>query len=217
LADKNRSDKRKQEEKGSLGLPHYFFAVGTALVITFALLLFSFHNTPADLTNPPEDADPEPVTGPIQTTPELEQFNLIIEKLDISAPIVQDVDGGSLEAYTAALQEGVAHYQGTALPGQGSNTFIFAHSSTITGQEKYAKVFATLDNLEAGDQIIIQHNNKEFLYTVSNKKIVEKDDTSVLKPTPEEQLNLMTCWPINTNQKRLIVTADLVSEKIITK
>ena len=135
------------------------------------------------------------------------KFGLKIDKLELVAPIVKDVDGENKTTYNKALEGGVAHYSGTSLPGKGSNIFIFGHSSTVTGQGPYARIFAKLDDIEKGDEVIVFYEDKEYKYIVFDKTIVEKDDTSVLDPTKKEQLTLMTCWPIGTNEKRLIIKA----------
>jgi LPXTG-site transpeptidase (sortase) family protein len=145
----------------------------------------------------------------ILALPELDsairQFGLVIDEINIKAPIVADVDGNDKTAYNKALTKGVAHYKGTAKPGEGSNIFIFGHSSTVTGQGDYAKIFASLNDLEKGDEAIVYYEQKELRYGVANKQIVASDDLSVLEPTKKEQLTLMTCWPIGSNFKRLIV------------
>jgi sortase A len=71
-------------------------------------------------------------------------------------------------------------------------------------------VFALLDNLEFGDQIIVFYNQKKFVYTVREKKIVRPGDVKVLERNPEaRELSLMTCWPIGTTLKRMLVFAEL--------
>ena len=97
---------------------------------------------------------------------------------------------------------------GMSFPGQGGNVFIYGHSSAEKAS-KYQKVFANLSNLDNGDLLILNYRGIGYNYTVKEKKIVEKDDFSVLDKTDHEQLSLMTCWPIGTNEKRLIVVADL--------
>jgi len=142
-----------------------------------------------------------------ENDPSFRKFGLKIEKIQVLAPVIKDVDGNKESAYNKALESGVAHYKGTHLPGGGGNIFIFGHSSSNIGTGKYAKIFAHLGELEKGDLIIIIYNDKEFKYTVSEKKVVEESDTSVLKATKKEQLTLMTCWPVGTRDKRLVIKA----------
>lgn len=135
------------------------------------------------------------------------EFNLAIDKLGINVPIIPDVDGKDKEIYNEALKGGVAHYKNTALPHSGSNIVIFGHSSTVLGVGKYAKVFATLNELNIGDEIKINLNQKEFKYLVNEKKVITATDTSVILPSEREELTLLTCWPIGTEEKRLAIIA----------
>ena len=52
-----------------------------------------------------------------------------------------------------------------------------------------------------------------FTYEVINKRIVEPDDTSVLAPSKDAKLTLITCYPIyyiGPAPKRLVVISKLV-------
>jgi sortase A len=138
---------------------------------------------------------------------QITEYNLTIEKLGINVPIIPNVDGKDKEIYNNALNNGVAHYKNTALPHSGSNIVIFGHSSTVLGIGKYAKVFAYLNQLNIGDEIKINFNQKEYKYLVSEKEIIVADDLSVILPTEREQLTLLTCWPIGTAEKRLAIIA----------
>ena len=145
----------------------------------------------------------------INIDPRFFEFGLYINKISISVPIVANVDGTNKTAYNKALLSGVAHYKDTALPGEGSNIFIFGHSSTWNGEGPYAETFARLNDLDKDDQIIVYYQNKEFKYKVWKKEIIAADDLSYLEPTKSEQVILMTCWPLGSNLKRLIVVAKL--------
>lgn len=143
----------------------------------------------------------------VSLDPAIQEFGIYIEKIGILAPVILEVDGTNESIYNKALEKGVAHFKGTSLPGKGSNIFIFGHSSTRIGRGAYAKVFARLGELEKGDKITIFYKKEEFSYFVFEKIVVKDDEVSVLGPTQEEQLTLMTCWPIGTDKKRLIVKA----------
>ena len=144
---------------------------------------------------------------PKEIDPKIKEFGLKIDKLNILVPIIKDVDGANKTAYNEALKGGVAHFEGTALPGEKGNIFIFGHSSAEIKVGDYTKIFATLDDLTEGDEIIVYYKNDEHKYKVSEKKIVAATDLSVLNKTKTETLTLMTCWPVGTKDKRLIVRA----------
>ena len=135
-----------------------------------------------------------------------EDFHLVIPKLDIHAPVIADVDGTDKDAYFKALEDGVAHFQGTAKPGEGSNIFIFGHSSFYWYKPgDYKEIFKTLPDLTVSDEIILWYNFKEYRYKVTETKEVQPTEVDVLQPTPQEQVSLMTCVPVGTTQRRLIV------------
>jgi len=144
-----------------------------------------------------------------QASPVIKQFGLQIDKIGVLVPVIENVDGTQKVTYNKALEKGVAHYQGTSLPGQGGNIFIFGHSSTILGKGPYAQIFAQLNELQKGDLMIVYYKGKKFVYSVFEKQVVEKNNLSVLQPTAKEQLTLMTCWPIGSNAKRLIIKGEL--------
>ena len=139
----------------------------------------------------------------------IKDFGIKINRIDVLAPVVKNVDGADKNIYKKELQKGVVHMKGTAFPGEGSNIFIFGHLSSEIGWGKYAKIFARLGESKVGENIVIYYKNKKYHYEIFDKKIVEKTELSVIKPTKEEQLTLMTCWPIGTADKRLIIKAKL--------
>lgn len=139
----------------------------------------------------------------------LPRNRLIIPKIRVDAPIVWNADPGYI---LSDLQKGVAHYRGTALPNsQAGNVFITGHSSGfLWDRSPYTTVFATLDKLVAGDLIAITTENEEYIYRVNGSVVVRSSETSVLGQTNAPTLSLMTCVPVGTNLRRLIVRADLL-------
>lgn len=99
------------------------------------------------------------------------------------------------------------------MPGATGNAFIFGHSSNypwIKGD--YNDVFALLDNLEFGDKIIVYYNQQKFVYTIREKKIIRPGDLKALdRDDTKKELSLMTCWPIGTTLKRMLVFAELTA------
>jgi LPXTG-site transpeptidase (sortase) family protein len=145
---------------------------------------------------------------------------LIIPKIGKNIPLVDiagltGFDFDHMEnIFMQELEKWVVRYPGTALPGEKGNAFIFGHSSNYPWVKgDYNEVFALLDNLEFGDQIIVYYNQKKFIYTIREKKIVRPGDVKALDRNPEaSELSLMTCWPIGTTLKRLLVFAELTKE-----
>ena len=170
--------------------------IATGCYIASSLGYFRKTSKPVETSATPSEA------------PTFKDFHLVIPSLDISAPIIADVDGNNKDAYFKALQGGVAHYKGTSKPGEKSNVFIFGHSSYyIWDPGKYKEIFKKLDNIKKDDIVTVWWQGKKYDYTVTETKIVEPTETSVLNQTKSEQLTLMTCYPPGTTKQRFIVVA----------
>lgn len=144
----------------------------------------------------------------IQSAPSALPDNYIrIKSIDVTAPIIWRVENED-SAARKALQNGVAHINGTALPGEIGNVFITGHSSDLPWSKgNYKNVFALLSKLVVGDQIELKYQNREYVYRVFGSKVVEATEISVMEPTKQPILSLMTCTPVGTTLRRLVVTA----------
>ncbi len=153
---------------------------------------------------------------PISIAPASTDFGIVIEKININAPVVANVDSSNYNEYMESLRRGAAHAKGTAFPGSrnasNNNVFIFAHSTLNFWQMgPYATLFTLLNKVERGDRVITYYQGKRYDYTVFDKKIVDANDTKYLtEPSIDPILTLQTCDPPGTNLRRLIVTARLI-------
>lgn len=146
---------------------------------------------------------------------------LIIPRINQNIPVVKvgsesliKRDWGALEnEMQKALQDGVVHYPGTSLPGQTGNVVITGHSSYFPWDAgRFKDVFALLHDVVKGDRIVVYSNQDKYLYEVNDTKVVMPDNIEVLKQTPDDRITLITCTPVGTNLKRLIVTAKLIAK-----
>jgi sortase A len=108
------------------------------------------------------------------------------------------------------LQQGPGHYQGTPLPGQGGNAAIAGHRTT------YGAPFYNLNELQAGDPIMIQTSQGSFTYDVVNSHVVSPSNTAVLDASTGPELTLTTCNPRYSAATRLVVLATLASSTLTT-
>ncbi len=132
---------------------------------------------------------------------------LIISKIGLRAPVIYDATYNSI---LENLRNGVVRYEGTADPGQVGNLVIVGHSSDYpwsTGN--YKTIFALLDKLGIGDEIVLPYETNRYVYVVSQTKIVRPTDLSVLGRTASPNLTLITCYPVGTTLNRLVITATL--------
>lgn len=137
---------------------------------------------------------------------------LRIPAIRVEAPILYDRDAANEARLLTDLRSGVTHLLGTARPGEQGNAVIVGHSSNFfwePGQYKY--IFANLDKLKAGDLIYLGHQGTQYAYRVSRKVVVKPRELSALSQTSRGQLTLITCTPVGTTLRRLVVTAEQFS------
>lgn len=132
---------------------------------------------------------------------------IIIPKIGVQAPVFYDV---SYETIIEQLRNGVVRYEGTADLGQIGNVVLLGHSSDYlwsTGQ--YKTVFALLDKLTINDEIILPRGNNRYVYRVTQTKIFKPTELDVLQRTATPTLTLISCYPVGTTLRRIIVIAAL--------
>ncbi len=162
------------------------------------------------------DADPAqflPSIGPPDN-------RLLIPSLGLNVPIVIPPGDALLQEewerleqdIQTALENGTIHYPGTARPGQAGNFFVTGHSSYYPWSKgKYKSVFARLPALKAGDEFWIYYGGDRHRYVIQEKHEVKPTDVHVLdQPLDRRIATLMTCVPVGTTLRRLILTAQEV-------
>lgn len=133
--------------------------------------------------------------------------SIVIYKTNIEAPLVF-ASGTSQNELNTALNQGVVIYPGSGSPGEPGNVFLTGHSSTYPwNKTQYGQVFALLDKLENGDLITIYWNKNKYDYQVTKKYVTGADQVKIGSDSQGKTLTLMTCWPIGTALKRLLVEA----------
>src|SRR6266568_4757812 len=119
---------------------------------------------------------------------------LVIPKIHLSAVVVEGTS-------RKALLVGPGHVANTARPGDTGNAVLAGHRDTF---------FRHLGELLRGDPIYVERRGKVYEYQVTDTKVVEPREISVLKPFAGNQLTLITCYPVHyigPAPKRLIVFA----------
>lgn len=141
--------------------------------------------------------------------PDYQEFLVTIRKLKIEKAVTRVNSEDFLNS--------LAHFPGTALPGEIGNVFITGHSilPQFFNPQNYKTIFSTLSNLDISDEIIVETPTKTYRYQVINLRVVDPADVSVIAPPDNygRYLTLMTCVPPGLNTKRLIVLTRLVGEE----
>lgn len=117
---------------------------------------------------------------------------LKIDTIGLNAPIK---DGTEL----SILKTAIGHFKESAyLTG---NVCLAAHNSGYSNN-----FFENLKDIEKGAKVVYITRYEEKEYYVSEIKEIDETDLSVLRPTEENQLTLITCIT-NKREKRLCVIA----------
>jgi len=143
---------------------------------------------------PPPDAESgrgkKPEVKPVAT--------IEIEKIALKLPVLAGATEENMKAAAAHMVE-------TAQLGQTGNAAIAAHRARTKG-----RLFNRLDELQAGDEIVVRTAGESYVYTVYDVSIVEPTDVTVLSGNGEDKmLTLITCDPVVNATHRLIIHAKM--------
>lgn len=128
-----------------------------------------------------------------------------IPSIDVEVPVLEGTDA-------EVLDQGVlGHYPGTASAGTVGN-FALAGHRTTHGAPLY-----DIDEIVAGDAIVVQTRQGWDVYTMQRRRIVDPDAVEVIAPVPDDPgadptsswMVLTSCHPKVSAAKRIIAYASL--------
>jgi len=127
-------------------------------------------------------------------------FKISIPDIDLEWMVNEGTD-------SKTLKQGPGFFIGSAFPGETGACVVAGHRTT------YGAPFSRLDELEEGDEIIIETTGKEeFTYIVTGQEAVLPTDLSVLEDTDYPSLVLSTCTPEYFAIRRLIIFARIAGQ-----
>jgi sortase A len=128
---------------------------------------------------------------------------LRIPALGIEAPVLEGTSD-------VAMNRGVGHIDGSALPGERGNVGIAGHRDGF---------FRALKDVKVGEVVELERQTgagtKRDEYQVERIAVVEPSDVSVVAPTQDATVTLVTCYPfyfVGTAPQRFVVQAKLIQE-----
>jgi sortase A len=119
---------------------------------------------------------------------------LRIDRLGLEVPVLE----GTSEL---TLDRAAGHIEGTPLPGSGGNVGLAGHRDGF---------FRVLEDISEGDVLTLHTPSETLTYVVDRLSVVPPSDVSVLDPTDESVLTLVTCYPfhfVGSAPERFIVRA----------
>lgn len=138
----------------------------------------------------------------------LENLNttLKIETLNIQDKILQ---GKS----SLRMNDGFWHFPTSVFPGEKGNVVVIGHRFLHLPPRK--DTLFNLEDIKIGEKIIISQTEENtgqtnsLTYIVVEIKEVQPNDVSVIQEAQDYRLTLITCTPLWTSEKRLVVIAKL--------
>lgn len=195
---------------------------GLSVMLVFAFLQYNrvIFGAVAAYTSP-GNIDPQNIivdpTINVKVGPEP---RLIIPKVNVDAPIVYGAPA-DIDSQRRAMEKGVAHFSvkgASAIPGQLGNTVLAAHSSNdafAAGDYKF--IFAQNEKLQQNDVIYVNHEGTRYTYKVTRMEVVLPHEVDKIQiGTDKAMLTLISCVPIGTAEKRLLVFAEQISPEPAT-
>lgn len=163
---------------------------------------------------PTASPSPAPTTYHTPTPPPdlpTHDASIFIPSAGIRAPIITAIIRDGTWDVTH-LGTNVGYLQGTSWMTQPGNVVLSGHVEMADGRQG---VFATLEDVAAGDQITLSDRGQTVQYRIRETRYVSPDDLSVVYPTGSDTLTLITCSDYNfirnIYERRFVVIADRVS------
>ena len=122
---------------------------------------------------------------------------IVIPSIQVNEPVLE---GGGI---WVIHDGGTWRRPQTGNPKDGGNTVIVGHR--FYGNN--ISTFYHLDKVLVGQRLALYWEGTEYLYEVTESKVVEPTQIDIEAPTNEDQLTIYTCTPIWTAKQRLVIIA----------
>lgn len=159
---------------------------------------FNFEEIPVALREQLRDQIFVPPTFQRPATTDETPLRIIIPEIGVDHAIVQGVDW-------EALKLGVGQLPNGATPNTSDANVVLAAHNDI-----YGEIFRYLDQLQAGMVIQVQTRTQFYSYRITGTQIVEPSAVQVMETRGYPALTLISCYPYQVNDKRIVVFAERV-------
>lgn len=143
--------------------------------------------------------------------------SLTIPSIGLTAPITETntdpIKTADWETIRSTLTSGINLSTAYGQPGDTGTVVAIGHSSDWSSHP-YATIFANLNSTKPGDTATVTENGNVHRYIITSKQVVDPNDLErfqqlfqTFEDQSTERLVLVTCWPLLTTAKRLVVIA----------
>lgn len=160
--------------------------------------------SPAGIVNTAPEVEPS-----APTRIEIPSAAIDSEVVTVTWAMLPSKDGVTRPEWQVA-DYAVGYHNGSAYPGRVGNVVMSGHV------DYKGEVFRDLHKVNKGDQVIVYAGKGQYMYVVESLVLVREEGVSeeerrrnaeYMKPTPDQTLTLITCWPYGIDTHRLIVIA----------
>lgn len=144
-------------------------------------------------------------------------LRVTIPKVGIDTP-VNNPNTTTVSGLDNALLKGAVRYPTSALLGESAPMLIFGHQSYLPVVKNQAfKAFNSLQNVRAGDDVIVSSATTNYHYRVTSISYVDAGDAEIQIGGGARTLTLVTCDSFGKQKtKRYVVEAEFTFEEPIT-
>lgn len=144
---------------------------------------------------------------------------LIVPSLGLDVPIVitenKDAKDFTKADFNEELDKWIVKYPTTPEPGEEGNTLLFGHTSYVVRKDNpYGTIFKDLPKLKDSTLIQVLWKWKLYEYKVVDLFIVTPKQVPTQYMTYQDAggsyITLMGCYPLGTDNKRIMVVAKLI-------
>jgi sortase A len=135
---------------------------------------------------------PAPAPDPRANEPIVEIGTIEIPKIDVTKPMFEGVS-------LTVLDHGPGHWPGTAQPGHRGNVVIAGHRTS------HDRPFRDIDQLVAGDEVVLTTLEGRFVYEVVGTEVVGPDAIHIIDQADGYTATLFACHPPGSTRQRIVV------------
>lgn len=206
---------------GSVRKSRHFIPIlsGLSVLLIFAFIQYNsavFAYAKAYVS--PGSIDPQNIiTDPNASLAVSKDPRLIIPKINVDVKVDYKAKNDSV-SQLKAMETGVAYFGvpgASSKPGQFGNTPIAGHSSNdalAPGDPAVKFIFARLEQLAVGDTFYLNYKGTRYTYSITRKLVVQPSQVNKLQiGNDKPYATLITCTPLGTAEKRLLVFGEQIS------
>ena len=198
---------RRRVLAGAAGLVAVVGVVVGALVVVSDDEAVAERPAPSSTTTTTTTAPPvlpvpvDPPADAYEDVPVVQVGTIEIPKIGLVHPVYEGI-------WLTVIDRGPGHWPGSAAPGAYGNSVLAGHRVT------HSQPFRHIDQLVAGDEIIVTTEHGRFVYRMTGTEVVDPGGMHIVDQQPGHKITLFACHPPGSAAYRYVVYGELVSQPL---